>query len=364
MLAFQYYEHMKKIGLSIALLLGLLNTSSAQTALELKQQSLSKWNIGAAQYSGITSLGGNRYALVSDKEPTDGFFIFRIDQSSTTGDVTQVYLEGFKGNKHPKVDAQGISIRDCEGIAYVPSRGTLFISGEGDQRIMEYDMYGQPTGHELHVPNIFSSQHIVANYGFEALCYDTIAHRFWTTTESTLPADGPAASPQHPGGKNLLRIQAFDDALQPVAQYAYRMDAGQTDDFGKIYVMGVPELTPLPDGKLLVLEREANVTSGGLSSAVRCKLFVTDPAHCEQIDANTSLKNLDNNHFLSKRLLADWTTHVQPFNITFANYEGMCLGRPLPDGRQTLLLVNDSQGGYRKGPFRLKDYIKVIVIGN
>ena len=50
MLAFQYYEHMKKIGLSIALLLGLLNTSSAQTALELKQQSLSKWNIGAAQY--------------------------------------------------------------------------------------------------------------------------------------------------------------------------------------------------------------------------------------------------------------------------------------------------------------------------
>ena len=55
---------------------------------------------------------------------------------------------------------------------------------------------------------------------------------------------------------------------------------------------------------------------------------------------------------------------MQPFSITFANYEGMCLGRPLPDGRQTLLLVNDSQGGYRKGPFRLKDYIKVIVIGN
>lgn len=353
---------MKKLSLLTALALGSLNIT-AQSALELKQQSMSKWNIGAAQYSGITALGGNHYALVSDKEPTDGFFLFRIDQNATTGEVTQIYLEGFKGNKHPKVDAQGISIRDCEGIAYVPSRNTLFISGEGDQRILEYDMDGQPTGNKLNVPEIFSSQNIVFNYGFEALCYDTIAHRFWTTTESTLPADGPAASATHPGVKNLLRIQAFNDQLQPVAQYAYRMDAGRNEDFGKTYVFGVPEIATLPDGRLLVLEREANVTPGGLSSTSRCKLFVVDPAHCEQIDSQTSLKDLDNNHFLNKKLLADWTTHVQPFNINFANYEGMCLGRQLNDGRLTLLLVSDSQGGYRKGPFKLKDYIKVIVIG-
>lgn len=353
---------MKSLLLTIAFALCAIH-SNAQSALELKQQSLSKWHIGAAQYSGITNIGGNRYALVSDKEPADGFFIFRIDQNATTGEVTQVYLEGFKGNKSPKVDAQGISIRDCEGVAYMPSRKTIFISGEGDQRILEYDLNGQPTGQELNVPTIFSSKKIVFNYGFEALCYDSIAHRFWTTTESTLPADGPAAGPQHPGVKNLLRLQAFNDQLQPVAQYAYRMDAGRADDFGKIYVFGVPELTSLPDGRLLVLEREANVTSGGLSSTVRCKLFVVDPTHCEQIDSQTSLKDLSNNHFLSKKLLADWTTHVQPFNISFANYEGMCLGRRLADGRQTLLLVNDSQGGYRKGPFRLKDYIKVIIIG-
>ena len=118
----------------------LCSLASAQTAVELKQQSLGKWRIGAAQYSGITALGGNRYAMVSDKEPTDGFFLFRIDQSALTGDVTNVYLEGFKGNRSPKVDAQGISIRDCEGVAYFPQRNTLFISGEGDQRILEYDM--------------------------------------------------------------------------------------------------------------------------------------------------------------------------------------------------------------------------------
>ena len=135
----------------------LCSLASAQTAVELKQQSLGKWRIGAAQYSGITALGGNRYAMVSDKEPTDGFFLFRIDQSALTGDVTNVYLEGFKGNRSPKVDAQGISIRDCEGVAYFPQRNTLFISGEGDQRILEYDMEGQPTGRELNVPDTLCS---------------------------------------------------------------------------------------------------------------------------------------------------------------------------------------------------------------
>lgn len=337
---------------------------AAQTARELKQVSLSKWGIGTSSYSGITSLGGNRYALVSDDTPADGFFIFRIDQNATTGEVNQVYMESFQGNSHPKVNADGRSMRDCEGIAFFAPKGTLFISGEGDQRILEYNMNGQPTGRELNVPQIFSRQNIINNYGFESLCYDAHAHRFWTTTESTLPSDGPATSEAHPEAQNLLRLQAFDDNLQPVAQYAYRMDRGQSSDFGKIYVYGVSEMAPLPDGRLLILEREANVTHGGLSSTARCKLFWVNPQESEQIDSNTDLKTLDPNIFLDKHLLADWTTQVQPFHLNFANYEGMCLGRTLNDGRQTLLLVNDSQGGYRKGPFRLKDYIKVIVLSN
>lgn len=338
-------------------------SATAQTARELKQTSLSKWGIGASSYSGITSLGGNRYALVSDDTPADGFFTFRIDQNATTGEVTQVYMEGFQGNSNPQVSADGRSVRDCEGIAYFPSQQTLFISGEGDQRILEYGMDGQPTGRELNVPQIFSRSNIVSNYGFESLCYDARSHRFWTTTESTLPADGPAASPLHPTAQNVLRLQAFNDDLQPVAQYAYRMDRGQSSDFGKTYVYGVSELATLPDGRLLVLEREANVTHGGLSSTARCKLFWVNPQESEQIDSSTDLKTLDPNRFLDKHLLADWTTHVQPFHFNFANYEGMCLGRTLTDGRITLLLVNDSQGGYRKGPFHLKDYVKVIVIG-
>lgn len=352
---------MKKILTTLACMAML--HASAQTAIDLKQVAMGKWGIGTGQYSGITSLGGNRYAVVSDKEPTDGFFVMRIDQSAQSGEVTGVYLESFHGNPSPKVDATGYTIRDCEGIAYFAPAGSLFISGEGDQQILEYDLKGQPTGRRLQVPEAFSLQNIVPNYGFESLTYDHTTHRFWTTTESTLTADGHAASAVHPGVANVLRLQSFTDDLQPAEQYAYRMDCGRTDDFGKIYVMGVPEMTAMPDGRLLVLEREANVTNGYMGSECRCKLFIVNPRQGHRIDSSIRLQDVDTNHFLVKRLLAEWKTGIQPFKYTFANYEGMCFGRTLADGRRTLLLVADSQGGYGKGPVHLKDYIKVVILG-
>ena len=348
--------------LCILLLSVLPILASAQQAVELKQQNLSKWNIGGANYSGITSLGGNRYALVSDKEPSDGFYIFRIDQNMTDGSIESVYLEGFKGNPNPKTDNNGMTIRDCEGIAYRPSSNTLFISGEGDQEILEYNMDGALTGNKMQVPSIFSLKNIVPNYGFEALTYSPKTHLFWTVTESTLVSDGFTASAAHPGHQNLLRLQSFDDQLLPAGQYAYRMDRGKSEDFGKIYVLGVPEVTALPDGKLLVLEREADISHGYLSSEVVCKLFLVDPNNSWQIGSEVDFNKMDPNKFMVKTLISRFVTKYTPFVRTFANYEGMCLGQTLSDGRQTLLMISDSQANYGKGPFRLNDFIKVLVL--
>lgn len=331
-------------------------------AEELKQVSLSRWNIGAGQFSGIASLGQNRYAVVSDKEPTDGFFVFQIEQDGQTGEITNVTLEGFYGNPTPEVDTHGICVRDCEGIAFCPQRESVFISGEGDQEVLEYSLRGQPTGIRLHVPDIFALDKILPNFGFEALSYDSIRHRFWVTTESTLPADGAAASSLHPGVTNTLRLQSFGDDLQPLSQYAYRMDAGKADDLGRIYAFGVPAIEVLPDGRLLVLEREIDVSKNYLPATCRCKLFCVDPEHGYQIDSSCDLKTLDANKFLVKELLADFSTRITAVKYNFANFEGMCLGRVLEDGRLSILLISDSQGGYRKGPIRLKDYLKVILL--
>ncbi len=333
------------LGLLIGVMTGSVAGTSASTeaTVGLPQRDLAIWNITPANYSGITPLGDGRYAVVSDKGSADGFYVWKISQDPESGAVISVEDEGFFANK---VDAS--SKRDCEGIAYFPKSGCVFISGEGDGRIIEYDMEGQRTGRELRVPEQFKSA--VGNQGLEALGFGGKGSkvRFWTTTETALPADGVAAGPKNPGGGNLLRLQSFKKNLLPSRQFLYVMDSGRTSDFGGTYVFGVPEVCALPDGRVLVLEREANIPAEYIGAEVVCKLYSVKPKGAKP---------------LAKELVAEWRTSLSiTSGIAWANYEGMCLGATLPDGRHTLLLVSDSQGGYGKGPFTLKDFIKVIVL--
>ncbi len=338
--------------------------AAAQKAEPLPQHDMAKWGIKAAGYSGIAPLGGGRYAVVSDNEAADGFFVFAIEQDSLTGDIKSVRDEGFRANPHAVPAVSGRSPRDCEGVAYFPTAQTVFVSGEGDQQILEYDLQGNPTGRGLAVPEMFARTCIVPNYGFEALAYCPETRLFWTTTESTLQRDGRPVSAANPGAENLLRLQSFGDDLRPAAQFAYKMARERESGFGKIYVCGVSEIAALPDGRLLVLEREANIPPKYLGSTVSCRLFLADPRGAQDVTACDDLRTLPDSAFVKKRLLCEMSSDFTLFRHGFANYEGMCPGLRLTDGRQTLLLVADSQGGYGKGPFRLKDYIRAVVLSD
>ena len=81
-------------------------------------QSYSK-SVPSGNYSGITWLGDDRYAVVSDKS-ADGFFVFHIDIDTVSGRIRSVENEGFHPSGHPS--------RDQEGIAWNPYSRTLFIS--------------------------------------------------------------------------------------------------------------------------------------------------------------------------------------------------------------------------------------------
>ena len=323
-------------------------------AQPLRQRSMKRWGVTPANYSGITPLGNNRYAVVSDKELADGFYIFKIHQDPATGKVTEVIPEGYQANP------EGTAVRDGEGIAYFPPAGTLFISGEGDQQILEYTLDGVPTGRELNIPEAFATSKIHPNLGFEALAYSAETHRFWTITEAPLRADGVPNGPAQPDVQNYLRLQCFTDDLQPLAQYAYRMDLAKSVKPARMHCHGVPALCALPDGRILVLEREVRISPHYLSSHVECKIFLVNPLESHQIDAYTQFAHLDPNHFMIKTLVATFKTRLTAVQHTFANYEGMCLGIRLNDGTQTLLLINDSQARMGKGPIHLKDYIKVV----
>ena len=322
----------------------LLLTITAACTLTLKAQSstltltasirqtcnLKKWGIPPGNYSGITPLGDNRYAVVTDKPTGNGFYEFEIILSPK-GKVASAQNLGFRCDSIPA------KRRDMEGIVFLPSANSVFISAENDQEILEYSLDGQLTGRRLDIPEAFGKNRIQRNYGFEALAYSPDTHLFWTTTENALLADKRGL-----GEPVTLRLQSFDEALQPVSQYEYQTDAPTRDaKKHRFYCFGVPEITALPDSSLLILERELYVPKRYFGAFVTTKIYRTKPSEGS-----------------TKTLVTSFRTHLR----NLSNYEGMCLGPVLPDGRQTLLLICDSQDRFGNMYYHLKDRLRVLIL--
>lgn len=297
--------------------------------------------IPAGQYSGITYLGDNRYAVVHDKLNGGGivFFDIVLSDNGRVKSASATVPEFTSGSK--------VTGRDNEGIAFVPSSGTVFISSESGQTITEYTLEGKETGRSLKVPAAFAKDKINSNNGFEALTYNPLTKTFWTTTETPLKADGKDS--------RLLRFQSFGSDLKAKKQYLYKMDAPAKSAVegaaAKAYIHGVPALVALDDGSLIVLEREVYVPNGGLfakalGSFTRTKLYVVNPSE-------SAKKNAASGTVLEKSLMVQFTTA----SLNLANFEGMCLGPDLPGGWHTLILIADSQGGSNG---LTAEYIKVI----
>lgn len=307
---------------------------TAQTLIMLKPVKMKKWGVPAANYSGIAHLGGDRYAVVSDKQTNDGYYEFRIVIDGTTGKVKDIKLIDFHKNENKS--------RDAEGICY--ANGKIYISAEDDQRIIEYDEKGHRTGRELAVPEGMTKDNIYSNYGFEALTYSDETALFWTCTENFLRQDGDVSSSEKPIAARL-RLQSFNKALQPEKEHIYTTDAPRTKRQPRQMAFGVPAITALDDGSLLVLERQFFVAKKYIGSYVTNKIYRVAPFTDKP-----------------KTLMAEWTTRLNLTRRNIANYEGMCLGPKLDDGRQTILLISDSQGGYGNSNFHLKDYLRVGII--
>ena len=305
--------------LIVALLFAVPLSVFSQLLKANRQQKFPKV-IPAGNYSGITPIGNDRYAVVSDKT-ADGFYIFHIDIDSIKGRIRKVENEGFYTN--------GNLSRDQEGIAWNPYTRTLFISGEADNQILEYTVDGRQTGQRLQVPASFSR--LSSSYGLESLCYDANAHRYYTVSER--PAEGDS----------LLRLTAFDDDGQPVGVYSYVLDEVPTKRKGTL-LNGVSELCALGDGRLVVLERTLRVPPLKLFAYVECRLYTVRPS---------------SEPTLSKTHLYTFRTHINLLRRNFANYEGLCVARRLADGALVLLLVADSQNQYRG---ILRDWLKTLVV--
>ena len=342
--------------------------------------------VAAGNYSGIAHLHDDIYAVVSDKSDSALYFNFRIQVNPKTGELEQVENLGFTertdGTLNDAKPWQGQEKGfDHEAIVKV-SDSTLVIASEGYCRLKEYPIL--PTSADAtkvdYQQNLWESRWLSAdfypNYNFESLAFDSVRQYLWTIPESALRKDGQPATPQN-GLANQLRLMRLDwgkmkenrnkegyseqvsskkDSRYMVT-YAYQMDQPSTHKKADIYVMGVSELCALPDGQLLVLEREAFIPKIKIGAFCKCKLYLVNPLNSEEFSMNEKFSS--DTPFLKKKLLTEWKTSLSLSKRSFANYEGMCLGPKLEDGSQVVILLSDSQDQYAGV---LKDWFKTIVI--
>lgn len=314
----------------------LAQTARWQVVKVHKQKAFPK-TVAAGNYSGLTPLGDNLYAVVDDKAAEDGFCIMRIDVNSVKGDIQHVSLERTVKNNLPSRDAEGITALDS----------LLYITGEADNQILAYRPDGSRTGFSLPLPS--SLQNISHRYGLESLTYDRQHQCFITAPESTLQQDGRQASAEN-GIANHIRLTGINKQGDIRFELHYQMDKPLSHKAASNYAMGVSELLSLPDGRLLILEREAHVPKRKIGAWVVCKLYI--------VDIDQALLS-QGSAFVEKHLLTQWKTRINLTSRSWANYEGMCLGPTLADGSQTILLVSDSQNQYGKV---LRDWWRSIVI--
>ena len=257
-------------------------------------------------------------------------FSIPIDQNGNIGTVRKQVAPGTEAAEGKK--------RDTEGVAFVPSQSLLYVTSEKHQEIRGYDLNGDDAGMALAIPEDLKG--IENNRGFEALTYNETTGLFWTTTEAPLKKD--TFLPR------ILRLQGFDREGKPAGRFFYQTgEPAQTSENTVAYVFGVPTLAALDDGRLLVLEREVYVPKGSLWEKLQgaftdIHIYLVDPVH-------------DTAGILRKSLLCSFTTGA----LNLANFEGMCLGPTLPDGRRCLVLIADSQKG--SGGLT-SEYAKVILL--
>jgi hypothetical protein len=294
--------------------------------------------------SGITFVGGNRFWTVADDGSEGGVYECEIDLNDAGTAISAFSI--CSTNDRVRLG----SASDLEGCAFDPATGNVWASDEGGRSIREYD---SATGEKLRsiaIPAILSGYRY--NFGFEALTISGDGLSLWTANEEALECDGAVSS--HAAG-TTVRLAKFTrrsvrDVFSLEAMYAYTTDPWTNEyNYSGKARCGVAGLCALPDGSLLVLERELSFsgTSGlalYLGNLLAWKLYrVADPGAATDVKDWPSLKE-DGWTGTEKELLAS------DGGLLFAtgNFEGVCLGPRLADGSLSVLLISDSGDGYSR----------------
>lgn len=283
--------------------------------------------------SALVRVGGDEYAAVIDNEGATDARLFRLAFRVTAAGVSP--LPGESAGRIPRSVTRLAGFNgetlDGEGLARTPA-GTWLVSSETEPSIREFSDRGELLG-ELPVPEIFrpaEGRGIYRNFGFEGVALTGDGRILWTANERSLAQDGDNAL-ERPAPVRLLRYdRAADGPFAPGAQYVYEVEPVEKRGTG-FATRGISDLLVLPEGDLLVLERE---WVDGIGN--RIALYRVDLAGATDVSALPALAGAAWKP-VKKTLLYDFAQAGFPLD----NIEGLALGPALPDGDRTLVLVSD-----------------------
>ncbi len=322
---------MNKTNTGIALLAATMIIPAASMALTITKvaEATRPSSSAAVEVSGITWAGGNLYYAVDDNDKKLYPITIAI---GSNGSLTQSDISIGTG-----VSISGAN--DPEGCAFDAASGNVWVSQESSALIREYDPATGTLLRSAPVPAI--QKQYYGNFSLEALTISGDGLTMWTANEEALKCDG-TNSTQSAG--STVRLTKFTrasvrDNWTPAGEWAYLTQA-----VGSAPVVwngdvksrsGVAGLCALPDGTLLVLER--NLHGGSVLSAnFYTKIYEVDFTGATDVSSMTALAGASYTRVTK-------TLRYSLDNV-WVNYEGICLGPRLSDGSCVLVVIADGGG--------------------
>ena len=343
---------MKGTAFCIGCLAILLLPKAANAYLTVTRGTVARRSAGPAALSGITYAGGATCYVIADNGEECGLYKAIVNLGSDGLSVSGYSV----GSRVPLA-----MVSDIEGVAYDPASGNVWVSDEATQTITEFDPASGAALRRVDVPAVMKQ--IVGNYGFESLTISGDGLAMWTANEEALTVDGARSSYSSGTTVRLVKFTrtTVRDGWTLSAMYAYTTERwheqGSFDGRGR---RGVSDLCALPDGSLLVLERELSASSGILFDDPRffCSIYQITP---EAMAAATDIKGPEFD--VGLRNVSGWKAvdkgekglgHWLYDNISYtghedeawSNFEGLCLGPRIASGATSLLMVTDAGDGF------------------
>ena len=328
--------------LVILMLVGGTHPAYALMVTGVGQASIDDGGKGVHELSGLTFIGPvtdqpntYRYFAVSNSQQKMYGMDVQIDPS--TGAITSA-----------KVTSTTALIpgTDLEGIAYNSERNSVYVSDEVGPAIREYSLAGGALMQTLTVPPVFTN--VRTNRGFEALSLQSGGKSLWTANEEALTIDGDLSTIN---SGTVVRLLKYNPDLTPAGQWAYKTDSIENDfPDDKRELSGISDIAVLPDGTILVLEREIDAQlDDDFTPVGQCRLTIYQVDFSGSSDISSFTDGLK-----GKKYIAVKKTRLWQSKINFQNYEGLCLGPKLNDGTYSLIMCADDQTG--KAGFEQKLY--------